>query len=133
MAGCGLTGQRRLDIVCDPGLEVALARAVTAREAEGGYTLSVCLPRELLQRVEDRTADLVATREGKIADRLQRLGQARLNDRWKASVQGADVHILAIRDGDARRRAMALGEWLAGDEAARHLAMRARTVLFTAP
>ncbi len=132
-AGCGPAGARRLDIVCDPGLEVYLARAVAAYGREDGYTLTVCTPQDLLRRVEARQADLVVTREGRIADRLQRLGQARLNDRWKASIQGDQVHILAIRKGDARRRALALGEWLASEEGARHLTIAATPILFTAP
>lgn len=132
-AGCGLTGDRSLDIVCDPGLEIPLARALAVHGIESGYSLTVCMPQEILRRVEGRMADLVVTREGKIADRLQRLGQARLNDRWTASILGVKVQILATRDGDAHRKAVALGEWLSGDEAARHLAMTPTPILFTAP
>lgn len=119
LVGCGAGSGGRVDLVCDPDLEAPLRLALAARgEAGGSAVITPAGPQELLGRAAAAEADLVVTREVRIADRLQRLGHARLEHRWRIDIDGPPIIVLAIREGRGHGRAVRLGKWLSGPEAA---------------
>lgn len=107
---------RVITVICDPALAPALDRALRTR---GGrtYRLEPLAPRELLARAEGGAGLLVVTREPKLADRLQRLGFARIQNRWKPDIGGAPAQMV-VTTGDGEAAAVHMARWLAGDEAA---------------
>jgi hypothetical protein len=119
LAGCG---GAPTPVVCDPDLAPALDRALASR-GRATYRLEALTARPLLARAEASGGLLVATREPKLADRLQRLGLVRIQNRWKLEVGGAPVH-LVVTTGAGEAAAAHLAKWLAGEEAARRLSDR---------
>jgi len=119
LAACG---PRTTTVVCDPDLAPALGRALRTR-GERSFTLEPLAPRDLLTRAEGGGGVLVVTREPKLADRLQRLGVARLQNRWKQDIDGAPAQMV-VTTGDGESTAVHMARWLAGEEAAGLLSAR---------
>ncbi|ATQ41074.1 hypothetical protein [Caulobacter mirabilis] len=115
LSGCGLSGGP-VTVVCDPDLTSNLARALAARDAKA-YRLEGLSPKGLLERAEAGGGLILVTAEPKLTDRLQRLGFARLQNRWKLQVRGAPAHMI-VTDGAGEAAAVHLAKWLAGEEAA---------------
>ncbi len=109
-------------VVCDPELLPALDRALATR-GRATYRLDGLAAKPLLARAEAETGLLVVTREPKLADRLQRLGLVRIQNRWKLDLGEAPAHLVATT-GAGEAAAARLAKWLTGDEAARLLSGR---------
>ena len=60
---------------------------------------------------------VIATREPKLADRLQRYGHARLQNRFKPKVGGGAIQVVVTR-GPGEAAGVAFARWLMTDEAA---------------
>lgn len=116
LGGCGLLGGRTIDVVCDPGLAAALDRALVTRGART-YRLAGLSPKAMLDRAETAPGLIVVSAEPKLTDRLQRLGFARLQNRWRFQIGGAPAHMV-VTEGAGEAAAVHLAKWLAGDEAA---------------
>lgn len=118
-AGCARGGPGPA-IVCDPDLvaplNVALAAWVRKGEATA-FTLKAADPRALLEAGEAGSGAVIATREPKLADRLQRYGHARLQNRFKPKVGGGEVQVVVTR-GPGEATGEAFAKWLMTDEAA---------------
>lgn len=119
LGGCG---GRTITVICDPELAAPLDRALATR-GRATYRLQGLAPRALLEAAEAGEGAVVVTREAKLADRLQRLSHVRLQNRWKIEIGGGLAHILATK-GAGEGVAAHLGEWLAGEEAARLFSAR---------
>ncbi|MDB5472608.1 MAG: hypothetical protein JWR84_4168 [Caulobacter sp.] len=122
LAGCDLLPARTLQIVCDPDLGEALDRAFAAwpgRRAPAVIQSDIS-PVDLGRKMEALRGGLIATREPKQANRIQRLSLARLGDRWTRDIDGGPVHLVVTR-GDFREehQARTFAKWLAAPEADR--------------
>ncbi len=118
LAGCGNPPEGQV-VVCDHDLAGPLARALKAREPVEPVMLPRASTQALLESAEQTRSALVVTRYSLIANRLQRLGYVRLENRWRAQIGGQTVQIAVTRGGGgAQRRALRLGEWLASEAAA---------------
>jgi|GEM_PF-4422515 len=113
LGGCG---GRVTPVICDTDLVAPLDRALATR-GRSTYRLEGLGPRPLLDAAEAGEGAIIVTREGKLADRLQRLSHVRLQNRWELRIGGGPVHVLATK-GSGERMAIHLGEWLASEEAA---------------
>lgn len=116
LGGCG---EPTIPVIADPELVPPFDRALASR-GRATYRLEGLGPRPLLERAEAGKGLLVVTREGRLADRLQRLAHVRLQNRWKLDIAGAPVHLLVTK-GPGERAAIHLAEWLASEEAAPYL------------
>ena len=121
LAGCGLGPPARLSVVCDMDLRLPLihAAALWPDRRDGSYAVdSDPTERALGQRMEGLDGGLVATREPKQANRLQRMGLARLDHRWTRPLGGGEIILIATR-GDfwPQGRAIAFARWLASPAA----------------
>jgi len=118
-AGCARGGPGPA-IVCDPDLvaplNVALAAWVRKGEATA-FTLKAADPRALLEAGEAGSGAVIATREPKLADRLQRYGHARLQNRFKPKIGPGEVQVVVTR-GPGEAAGEAFAKWLMTDEAA---------------
>ncbi|HYE47377.1 MAG TPA: hypothetical protein VEA44_16555 [Caulobacter sp.] len=141
LAACGLLPPEPLAIVCDADLVAALETAAKAWPGRRGAAVEVATDiseRELGERMEALRGGLIATREPKQANRIQRLGLARLEHRWTREIAGGPVQLVATR-GDYRSEqgAIAFAKWLASPEADRFVdapaATPMRLTLWTAP
>lgn len=119
LGGCGLLGPRTVGVVCDPDLTPALTRALTTRGAKT-YRLEGLAPKAILDRAETTSGLIVISAEPKLTDRLQRLGFARLQNRWKLEIGGTPVHMV-VTEGAGEAAAAHLAKWLAGEEAGKLL------------
>jgi hypothetical protein len=119
VAGCA-PARAGLAVVCDPDLvaplNVALAAWVRKGEATA-FTVEAAGAKALLAAGEARAGAVIATREPLLADRLQRYGHARLQDRFKPRIGAGEVQVLATR-GPGEGAGAAFGKWLTTDEAA---------------
>lgn len=119
VAGCARGGPGPV-VVCDPDLvaplNVALAAWVRRGEA-ADFSLKAADPRTLLAAGEGGTGAVIATREPKLADRLQRYGHARLQNRFKPRAGGGEIQVVATR-GPGEAAGAAFAKWLMTDEAA---------------
>ncbi len=115
LSGCGLSGGP-VNVVCDPDLTPSLARALATRGAKA-FRIEGLSPKGLLERAEAGGGLILVTAEPKLTDRLQRLGFARLQNRWKLQVAGAPAHMI-VTDGAGEAAAVHLAKWLAGEDAA---------------
>eukprot|EP01030_Chromulinospumella_sphaerica_P017988 gene17988-17833_t len=123
LAGCDLMTPGPLQIVCDPDLVQALERAATAWPERRGAPVAVQSDISLVElgrKMEALRGGLIATREPKQANRIQRLSLARLEDRWARDIDGAPVHLVVTR-GDLLEmgHARAFAKWLASPDADR--------------
>ncbi len=121
LAGCGLGPPAGLTVVCDMDLRLPLihAAALWPDRRNGPYDVrSDQTERALGLRMEALDGGLVVTREPKQANRLQRMGLARLDHRWTRTLGGGEIILIATR-GDFRRqsRAIAFARWLASPAA----------------
>jgi hypothetical protein len=119
VAGCA-PGGTALAVVCDPDLVAPLNAALAAWVRKGeatAFTLEAAGAKALLAAGEARAGAVIATREPLLADRLQRYGHARLQDRFKPTIGAGEVQVLATR-GPGERAGAAFAKWLTTDEAA---------------
>lgn len=126
LAGCDLIPGEGLVIICDPDLVPAMEAAAAAWPDLRGGPVQVgsdISNRGLGALMERTQAGIAVTREVRHADRLQRIGVARLENRWSRKIAGETVHIV-VNQGDWRqqRTATAFAKWLASPEADRALA-----------
>ncbi len=118
-AGCARGGPGPA-VVCDPDLVAPLnaALAAWARKGEAaGFTLRAAGPKALLEAGEAGAGAVIATREPKLADRLQRYGHARLQNRFKPKIGPGEVQVVVTR-GDSEAAGVKFAKWLMTDEAA---------------
>src|SRR3989338_3892236 len=87
LAACGPEPPRQT-VICDPGLGSVLTRARGRFPEPGGLVVSEARPQALLGMAEAESSALIVTRQGLIANRLQRLGYVRLEHRWQARIGG---------------------------------------------
>lgn len=132
MGGCDLMKPGPLRIVCDPDLVPTLETAATAWPQRRGAPVQVETDVSLVQlgrKMELLQGGLIATREPKQANRIQRLGLARLEDRWTRDVEGGPVSLVVTR-GDFRdeHEAKKFAKWLASPEADRFVTGTQRAV-----
>lgn len=123
LASCDLLPAPALQIVCDPDLAEALERAAIGWPERRYASLRVdtdISEVELGRKMEALMGGLIATREPKQANRIQRLSLARLEDRWAREVDGGQVHLVATR-GDFRdeHQVRKFAKWLITPEADR--------------
>ncbi|MDP2151352.1 MAG: hypothetical protein Q8K13_17110 [Parvibaculum sp.] len=119
VAGCARGGPGPA-VVCDPDLVAPLNAALAAwvRKGEAStFTLDGADPRALLAAGEAGSGAVIATREPMLADRLQRYGHARLQNRFKPRIGGGEVQVVVTR-GPGEAAGAAFAGWLASDEAA---------------
>lgn len=118
VAGCQPAG--RLVVACDPDLAAPLGVAAEAWARQEGLQAPEVTPldaRRLLAAAEATPGLVMATREPRLADRLQRTGQVRLQNRWKPKIGGGEVQVVVVR-GAGEGAGAAFGKWLMTDEAA---------------
>lgn len=132
VTACDLLPPPPLAIVCDADLVGALERAVAAWPGRRGGQLSTDTDIDLValgRKMEALRGGVIATREPKQANRIQRLSLARLEDRWTRDIDGGPVQLVVTR-GDARdvHAARKFARWLASPEADRIIEPPARTV-----
>lgn len=116
LAACDLMPAPPLVIVCDPDLAEALERAAIGWPERRYSSLRVdtdISEVELGRKMEALRGGLIATREPKQANRIQRLSLARLEDRWARDIDGGQVHLVATR-GDFRdeHQARKFAKWM---------------------
>jgi len=119
LAGCAPAADG-LAVACDPDLAAPLNAALSAWVRKGeaaGFVLSADDAKALLTRAEATPGLVVATREPKLADRLQRTSQARLQNHWKPKIGAGEVQVVVTR-GDGEAAGVAFAKWLMTDEAA---------------
>jgi hypothetical protein len=125
LAGCGLLPPSHLAIVCDPDLAEALDRAASAWPGRRGGTWTVetdISERQLGALMEGLQGGVIVTREPKQANRIQRMGLSRLENRWTRQLDGGPVAIVVTHgDWQAAAQAKAFAKWLAGPGADRAL------------
>ncbi|WGM41290.1 hypothetical protein [Caulobacter sp. NIBR1757] len=123
VASCDLMTPPLLQIVCDPDLVQALERAATAWPGRRGAPVQIDSDISLVElgrKMEALRGGLIATREPKQANRIQRLSLARLEDRWIRDIDGGPVHLVATRGGfQEEHEARKFGKWLATPDADR--------------
>ncbi len=117
LGSCDLMTPGPLRIVCDPDLVQALERAATAWPKRRGAPVQIESDISLVQlgqQMEALRGGVIATREPKQANRIQRLSLARLEDRWTRDIDGGPVSLVATR-GDFRdeHEARKFAKWLA--------------------
>lgn len=122
LGACDLLPARDLIIVCDVDLVQALERAYAAwpdRRAALAIQSDIS-PVEQGRQMEALRGGLIATREPKQANRIQRLSLARLEDRWTRDIAGGPVQLVVTR-GDVRdeHAARKFARWLASPAADR--------------
>lgn len=123
VSACDLLPPPPLGVVCDPDLAQALERAIIAwpGRRNGPFRVDTDISLiELGRKMEALRGGLIATREPKQANRIQRLSLARLEDRWIRDIDDGPVHLVVTR-GDVLdvRHARAFAKWLATPEADR--------------
>ena len=132
LGGCDLMEPGPLRIVCDPDLVSALEAAATAWPQRRGAPVQVETDISLVQlgrRMELLQGGLIATREPKQANRIQRLGLARLENRWTRDIDGGPVSLVVTRgDFQDEYEAKKFAKWLASPEADRFVAGGQRAV-----
>ena len=119
VAGCARGGPGPA-VVCDPDLVAPLNAALAAWVRKGeasAFTLETADPRALLAAGEAGSGTVIATREPMLADRLQRYGHARLQNRFKPRIGAGEVQVVATR-GPGEAAGAAFAKWLMTDEAA---------------
>lgn len=119
VAGCAPGGPGPA-VVCDPDLVTPLnaALAAWARKGEAAaFTLKAADPKALLEAGEAGSGAVIVTREPKLADRLQRYGHARLQNRFKPKIGGGEVQVVVTRGAD-EAAGVKFAKWLMTDEAA---------------
>lgn len=119
VAGCARGGPGPA-VVCDPDLVAPLNAALAAWVRKGeaaAFTLKAADPRALLEAGEAGSGAVIATREPKLADRLQRYGHARLQNRFKPKIGSGEVQVVATR-GPGETAGVAFAKWLMTEEAA---------------
>jgi hypothetical protein len=119
LAACARGGPGPV-VACDPDLLAPLRAALTAWVRKGeatDFTLDAADPKALLAAGEAGSGAVIATREPMLADRLQRYGQARLQNRFKPRIGGGEVQVVVTR-GPGEAGGVAFARWLATDEAA---------------
>lgn len=119
--GCGLAARGPLEIVCDLDLAPILEKAAAAWPGLEGGVVNVATDlsdRVLAEKMETTPAAVVVVREPKQADRLQRTGLAKLEDRWTREI-GGEKAVIVVTRGDFfdQRRSIAFAKWLASPEA----------------
>ncbi len=118
---CDIGEAAVLSIVCDPDLAEPVGRALLAwPELRGGRHGLDSDPSEraLGQKMEALRGGLVATREPKQANRLQRLGLSRLEHRWTRDIKGGPAILLVTRGPSGPQgRAVRFARWLASPAA----------------
>jgi hypothetical protein len=123
LAACDLMEPGPLRIVCDPDLVTALEAAATAWPRRRGAPVQVETDISLVQlgrMMELLQGGVIATREPKQANRIQRLGLARLENRWTRDIDGGPVHLVVTRgDFQDEYEAKKFAKWLATPEADR--------------
>ena len=123
VGACDLMTPGPLRIVCDSDLVEAMERSAAAWPQRRGAPVQVETDISLVQlgrKMEALQGGLIATREPKQANRIQRLSLARLEDRWTRDIDGGPVHLVATR-GDFRdeHQARTFAKWLITPEADR--------------
>lgn len=123
VSACDLLPPPQLGVVCDPDLAQALERAIVAwpGRRDGAFQVDTDISLiELGHKMEALRGGLIATREPKQANRIQRLSLARLEDRWTRDIDGGPVHLVVTR-GELLdvRHARAFAKWLASPDADR--------------
>ncbi len=119
VAGCARGGPGPA-VVCDPDLVAPLNAALAAWVRKGeatAFTLKAADPKALLEAGEAGSGAVIATREPKLADRLQRYGHARLQNRFKPKIGPGEVQVVVTR-GPGEAAGEAFAKWLMTDEAA---------------
>ncbi len=119
VAGCSRRGPGPV-VVCDPDLVKPLNAALAAWARQGGasdFSPAPADPKALLTAGEGGAGVVIATREPKLADRLQRYGHARLQNRFKPKVGGGEIQVVVTR-GPGEAAGVAFARWLMTDEAA---------------
>jgi hypothetical protein len=119
VAGCARGGAGPA-VVCDPDLVKPLNAALAAWVRKGeasAFSLQAADPRALLAAGEAGSGAVIATREPMLADRLQRYGHARLQNRFKPRIGVGEVQVVVTR-GAGEAAGARFAEWLASDEAA---------------
>jgi hypothetical protein len=116
LSGCGLLPPPRLDLVTDAELVAVLDAAARRWPGLGAgevATRSDASPRTAAQLMAALRGGLIATRDEKVANHLQRTGVARLQNRWVRKIHGQPA-ILLVTEGDWRAtgRAKAFAKWL---------------------
>ncbi len=131
LASCDLLPAQTMQVVCDADLVQALERAFAAWPDRRGPSAiqSDISPVELGRQMEALRGGLIATREPKQANRIQRLSLARLEDRWTRDIDGGPVQLVVTR-GDFRdvHAARKFARWLASPAADRIVDPPARAV-----
>jgi hypothetical protein len=132
LVACDLMEPGPLRIVCDPDLVQALETAATAWPRRRGAPVQVETDISLVQlgrKMELLQGGLIATREPKQANRIQRLGLARLENRWTRDIDGGPVSLVVTRgDFQDEYEARKFARWLASPEADRFVDGAERTV-----
>lgn len=126
LAACDLIPGEPLIIVCDPELVPVMEAAAAAWPDLRGGPVQVgsdISARALGAKMAANQGGVAVTREIRQADRLQRMGVARLENRWTRSIAGTPVHIV-VNQGDwmQQRASTAFAKWLASPEADRAVA-----------
>lgn len=141
LGACGLMPPAPLVIVCDPDLAGPLETAANAWPGRRGAEVQIVTDiskRELGLKMEALRGGLIATRELRQADRIQRLGLAKLENRWTRKVAEGAVQLVVPRgDFQSEHAAVAFAKWLASPDADRFVDTPAvspmRLTLWTAP
>lgn len=132
VSGCDLLPASPLRVICDADLYENLRVAATDwPDRRGGQVWmgTDISPVVLGRKMEDLRGGLIATREPKQANRIQRLSLARLEDRWTRDIGGTPVHLIVTR-GDFRseHQARKFAKWLVTPEADRFMDAVDRTI-----
>lgn len=112
-----------LTVACDPDLVAPLKAALSAWRPGGqetgvrGKSIVGLDDRGLLAFGETTDGLVLATREPKLADRLQRTSRVRLQNRWKPRIGAGEVQVVVTR-GAGEAEGVAFAKWLMTDEAA---------------
>ena len=131
LAGCDFLPARPLPMVCDPDLVQALERAYDAWPSRRAASVvqSDISEVELGRAMEALRGGLIATREPKQANRIQRLSLARLSDRWTRDIDGGPAYLVVTRgDFQDEHQARKFARWLATPDADRFVDLPGRAV-----
>ncbi|MBX3481055.1 MAG: hypothetical protein KF842_11700 [Caulobacter sp.] len=131
LAGCNLMEPPPLVIACDADLAAAMERAAEAWPDRRGAEVVVATdinPRELGLKMDQVFGGVVATREEKNANRLQRTGRARLADRWSRQTPDGPIALVVTRgDFQAEHESKLFARWAASPAADRFFIRAAGT------
>ncbi|MBI1404778.1 MAG: hypothetical protein GC145_01475 [Caulobacter sp.] len=123
LGACNLMEPPPLVIACDADLAAAMEQAALAWPQRRGAPVEIVTdinPRELGLKMDQVFGGVVATREEKNANRLQRTGRARLADRWsRPSPDGAIALVVTRGDFQAEHESKLFARWAASPEADR--------------